>query len=95
VDASIEALHCAARRYCEERYRHWALLHGADAPPAPADLAARYQQLDAILEAVERFVPGDFATLEEARELLVVAGESARAPSPGGAGPATGRAAEE
>ena len=83
-----EQLHTAARRYCIERYAYWAKKYeelGDDLsdPIAYAytdeelNVFPRYHVLQAILEEVERFRPGDFADLAEARRKLSEAANSA------------------
>jgi hypothetical protein len=61
----IERLHTAARRFCMT-------------PPSgePRESGVRMDLLDAILIEVERSVPGDFTSVEEARTLLDVAGQT-------------------
>lgn len=94
---NTEAIHTAARRYCEERALDWVHAYdelraserrererrGVPEPVAytysPQALRTfpRYHVLHAILFEVERFVPGDFASLDEARSLIAAAGETA------------------
>jgi hypothetical protein len=75
-----EALHTAARRYCIDRAH---LLeerdHGEAAGTVRArfDLFARYDILYAILTDIESLTPDDAASLEEMRNLLIVAGQTA------------------
>jgi hypothetical protein len=89
----IEALHNAARHYCTERHAEWRRKYaqlGAEGrgrakdsagqwtySDAAYDVFPRYNVLDAILNEIERFVPGDFSSIEEAASLLAVAGETA------------------
>ncbi len=74
----IAALHQAARRYCTEQYARWSKAYMAQRKRGPApysdedyDLFPRYLVLGGILAEIERWVPEDFATLEEAKELLI------------------------
>ncbi len=89
MDLLIEKLHTAARRYCLDRYRYWAGRYaeiardGRDSRVGGAytrealDLFPRYNLLEAILVEIERSMPRDFSSLEEARELLGATGRSA------------------
>lgn len=74
----IEVLHTAARRYLMAQVAKWR--EAAWAPgQSESDRLTFHGYLDvaeAILAAVEGFVPGDFASLEEARALLALAGRS-------------------
>lgn len=87
-----EALHTAARRYCQERADQWRKRYSElsrDGRNQVEDneswtyseeaLATfpRYNVVDAILMEVERFVPHDFTTVQEAREVLILAGKTA------------------
>ena len=85
----IHLLHNAARRYCVERAdhvrQHYAELASAESSRAGAGYSdaayavfPRYQVLDAILTEVESFTPADFQSLEEAREFLLAAAETAQ-----------------
>jgi len=76
-----EALHTAARRYCLERAAMWSERY-AERPLGSTDpeslaIYPRYNVLRAILVAVERLIPSDFATLHELRDALVSAGQTA------------------
>lgn len=78
----IAALHQAARRYCIDEHARWARLYTSQrtsktAPYSNTDynLFPRYLVLDGILDEIERWVPAQLASLEEARERL---GEAAR-----------------
>jgi len=91
---SIEALHHAARQYCiehaaawRERYSELGAAGRATLPTTEAkwtytreayNAFPRYQSLEAIQNEVERFVPADFRSLEEARSMLALAGETAQ-----------------
>jgi hypothetical protein len=87
-----EALHTAARRYSQERAVLWQQRYsqlsqaGRDQFEGKGSrryseealaIFPRYNVLDAILTEVERFVPNDFRTLEEAREILILSGRTA------------------
>ena len=90
----IEALHYAARQYCIERAAVWhdrySKLGAAGRATVPTtgaqwtytreayDIFPRYQTLAAIQSEVERFVPANFRSLQEARSMLVLAGETAQ-----------------
>jgi hypothetical protein len=90
----IEALHNAARQYCidyaaswRDRYAQLMKIKGEkavsqggawDYSPAAYDLFPRYQILSAIQNEVEQFLPGDFASLDDARATLSLAGETAQ-----------------
>ena len=63
---------------------------------AARDLFPRYQQVEAVQRAIERFVPEDFDSLEQARERLADAVSSAEIPNPATrSDPISARAAEE
>jgi hypothetical protein len=83
----VDALHAAARRYCADQAAIWmnrgrtlaAQTPTADGlrPPGEAQAAyARSAFLSAIQEAVEAFIPADFASFAQARTLLTGAGAS-------------------
>ncbi len=82
-----EALHTAARRYCIERRRFWVeryieLRRGGDQPAygySTKDYATfpRYRILNGILVKAERVTPKEFATVDDLREYLVLAGRTA------------------
>ncbi len=92
----IAVLHNAARHYCVEqsahRHREYAQLAAAgrerttirsgswEYTKEAYGIFPRYQVLAAILAEVERFVPADFASVEESRSLLKLAGETAESP---------------
>ena len=92
----IAALHTAARHYSIERSRRWqveysnlnamGLAHVDESDgswtytAAAYDIFPRYNVLNAITDEVEHFLPSDFASLENARELLAVAGQTATSP---------------
>lgn len=69
-DHSIAALHQAARWYCLDRVRYWQHLpkhlFSDLAPPWP------WETLEFLLCQVEQFVPTDFATVDELREMLIL-----------------------
>ena len=79
-----EALHTAARRYCIERRRFWVeryieLRRGGDQPAYGYSTKyyatfPRYRILNSILVKAERVTPKEFATVEDLREYLVLAG---------------------
>ena len=89
----IAGLHNAARHCCIARIAHWRKTYSklAEAQSDLATIEAgeseythealdtfpRHNLLEAILSDVERFIPGDFSSLNEALELLVAAGETA------------------
>jgi hypothetical protein len=90
----IEALHHAARQYCIERASIWherySELRAAGLATVPTtggtgtytraafEIFPRYQTLAAIKNEVERFLPDNFNSLEEARSMLALAGETAQ-----------------
>ena len=94
---AVEALHHAARQYCAERAALWRQRYaqlgnvgGATVSIAGAkwtytaaayDIFPRYQLLSAMQNEVERLVPGDFASLDECRSILALAGETASSPN--------------
>ena len=85
----IEKLHTIARRYCIERYQYWYQKYfyeivktgkvraGNKYTDQAYQIFPRYNVLSAILTEVERFVPEDFSSLKEAREIIGFAGSSA------------------
>lgn len=88
---AIAALHLAARRYCEDNSRRWAEAYGELRATRGGGGALvysdddyrtfpRYNVLNAILEAIETWVPEEVATVEEARQRLVVAARTAASP---------------
>jgi hypothetical protein len=90
---TIHLLHNAARHYCIEQSARWTrrymelntagrgLIKASNGGRIYTDEAydtfPRYKVLDAIRADVERFVPGDFQSLEELRETLRIAGLTA------------------
>jgi len=90
----IEALHTAARRYCTERHddylREYCKLTAVggermtfrsgrwEYSEQAWDLFPRYRILEAIRSDVEHYVPSDFASLPQVREMLEEAGETAQ-----------------
>jgi hypothetical protein len=77
-------LHTIARRYLLERHAEWTRRYSEIGAPtgrrysaAALDTFPRYQVLQAILDEVERWQPGDFPDLPTAREALAEAGRSA------------------
>lgn len=81
-------LHTATRRYCMERDCHLRRLYsalqsiggdrsGSEYTKEALELFPRYNVLTAILTEVERFVPNEFSSLAEAKELLITAGRIA------------------
>jgi hypothetical protein len=89
-----EALHTAARRYCLERGAHWVeryaevMRQGRDREPdgydyTPVALATypRYNVLGAIRVELERIDPANLGTLEDTRELVILAGMAAESMS--------------
>ena len=92
---NVEAIHCAARRYCADQIARWTDAYaqleasgsarvgqGVDWTYSEASRRTypRYNVLKAILDEVERFVPEDFPSGDEARALLCAAAEVARSP---------------
>ena len=91
---TIEILHNAARRYCIDQHDEWVRRYAelsarrgegmtlragtADYSDEAWDLFPRYHVWAAIQSDVERFVPGDFQSLEELRAMLEAAGETAQ-----------------
>lgn len=90
----VTALHTVARQYCIERSafwrRHYAELvaSGQAEVSGPGggwsysatafDVFPRYQMLAAIQREVERFIPTDFSSFDDARQILELAGETAQ-----------------
>lgn len=81
-----EALVTLARRYCRDNFEYWCKEYdekraGNDFPytytDGDYDLFPRYNVLRAILLEVETLVGGDFSSLSECRECLLVAGQTA------------------
>jgi hypothetical protein len=80
----VAALHLAARRHCTDRHTFWCTRYaqrrgfssGAYSDEDYREFP-RYLVLSAILEEIERWVPDDFESLEEARELLIEAARTA------------------
>lgn len=84
----IAKIHSAARRYCEERYAYWVKEYTKIRGPGfgqfkktyskkELSIFPRYNVLKAILEEIERFTPDDFDDLNEARNLIAEAGNTA------------------
>lgn len=81
----IEKLHSAARKYCIEKSHYWRKLYfdliksdkkhnmGSYSDEA-LNLFPRYNQLDAILIELEKFIPEDFSSFSEAKEYIILAG---------------------
>ncbi len=75
----IQALHAAARRYCVERFDYWAERYKQLLPRMPVlaytpkqlDTFPRYNMVDAIREAIESAVSGDFSSLHDLRVFLI------------------------
>ena len=90
----IEVLHNAARDHCHKRATLWMTQYsrliaenrdrvalpngGRTRTPEAIDTYSRYRFLTAILHEIERFIPGDFHSLEECREFLGRAAETAQ-----------------
>src|SRR5258708_296437 len=84
-----EALHTAARRYCEDRWSVWYRQYSdmrrdrGDSRLAfmyrleDYSVVPRYRLLEAILVEIESVLPTDFDTVESLRDYLVVVGEAA------------------
>jgi hypothetical protein len=91
---AISALHNAARHYCIERISHWHQRYatmqasGRDRDTTRTgewtysqeayDVFPRYQVLAAILSDIEHYVPDDFESIEQLREIIATAAESAQ-----------------
>ncbi len=102
-------LHTAARRYCEERYAQWSALYSRmdregggynraakQYSHRARDVFPRYLQIHAMQLAIERFVPEDFVSLDDARVKLQRACEAAEIPNEATrSDPLSSRAAEE
>lgn len=85
-----QALHTAARRYCNEQYDHWAIKY-SEISLAGHDRAAdgyhyttealgvfpRYNVLNAIRIELERIDPNELANLNDTRDLILQIGERA------------------
>jgi hypothetical protein len=83
----IEKLHSAARKYCIDRSHYWRNEYfeltkrndrhyiGAYSDDA-LSLFPRYNQLDSILIELEKFIPEDFSSFSEAKEVIVLAGNT-------------------
>ncbi len=92
IESLAEAMHTAARRYCQERSTYWAKAYDQLAKAKKhydpnsqryskraLNLFPRYQQLYAIQAEIERVVPSDLGEeLEPARERLIALGEASR-----------------
>lgn len=83
----VENLHTAARRYCIDRGHYWQKKYhdylNTDGRPAGGtysdealDLFPRYNCLNAILVEIEKFIPEDFSSLLETKEILIQAGNT-------------------
>lgn len=82
-----QALHTAARRYCLDRHAYWCNRYSAikskrgfrHGPYSKAELATfpRYNVLNAIRVELERIDPESLGEIADARELIVLAGETA------------------
>jgi hypothetical protein len=81
VTGFAQALHTAARRYCiDEAARRRQDYFGrslGESGTETEDLLPRHLVLDAILAEVERLLPDELASEDEARDLLALAGEIA------------------
>jgi hypothetical protein len=79
-----EAFHTAARRYCLERASTWRKRYAEGGygsnDPAGQAIYPRYNTVEAILLEIERISGSDLASLEEARDFLVRAGQTAHSP---------------
>ncbi len=80
----IAALHLAARRYCTDRHAHWCDVYDqqrkvSSAPYSVQDYRVfpRYLVLGAILTEIERWVPAEASSVEDARARLVTAARTA------------------
>ncbi len=85
-----QALHTAARRYCNERYTHWTTQY-AEICRAGRDRATdgyhytsealgvfpRYNVLNAIRVEIERINPNELADPNDTRDLILIAGREA------------------
>lgn len=72
-------LHTAARRYCIERHGYWAHEYNvrATSETEGKQIYPRYHVLNAILVEVERFDPSSFSSLDNARKVIITAGNTA------------------
>jgi len=86
-----QALHTAARRYCTQKHSHWVdeytklpnegrAANDYDYTPEALNIFPRYNVLKAILNAVEKLVPSDFGSVDEARKALIATGQDAQSP---------------
>ncbi len=83
--SEIDNLHSLSRQYLSERFQYWTGLYGTidhrvsggDYSDIEKGIFPRYNVLSKILDDVERFVPGDFADLNEERLFLAESGRSA------------------
>jgi hypothetical protein len=107
----IAALHDAARRYCQDHAAEWVRRYsetpenerrvrtsgpyGWTYSDRAYDLFPRYNVLGAILHEVERFVPEEFSSVEELREILAATGETARSEFTNGTNPVEAAAMQE
>ncbi len=84
----IEKLHAAARRYCIDKHNYWTKQYNKIIGTGQArdgriytsdalSIFPRYIVLNAILVEIEKFTPQDFSTLEEAKVLISMSGDSA------------------
>jgi hypothetical protein len=108
---AIQVLHNAARHYCMDQTARWHRQYaeltasgrqrtssraGAwDYTAEAYNVFPRYNVLDAIRRDVERFVPGDFGSVDELKSTLLAAGETAIVPGPPFDGPVATRAADD
>jgi hypothetical protein len=108
---AIQMLHNAARHYCIEQAARWHRQYaelttsgrqrmssraGAwDYTAEAYNVFPRYNVLDAIRRDVERFVPGDFGSVDELKSTLLAAGETAIVPGPALDRPVATRAADD
>lgn len=88
----IEAIHTAARHYCQEQRLHWhrryddlnrRFYEGGDRPITAEKnaIVPRYLVLEAIKPEVERMAPDDLRSVEEAVEWLLLVGGLAQSTS--------------
>ncbi|MFB3429826.1 MAG: hypothetical protein ACFHWZ_15910 [Phycisphaerales bacterium] len=79
-----QALHTAARRYCDQQYRYWTEQYyelmrsggdraGPNYTPAALDIFPRYNVLSAIRVEIERFDPDELHGFDETLELMHLA----------------------
>ena len=82
-----QALHTAARRYCNERYEHWAVRYselardgrdrdGYNYTPEALRIFPRYNVLNAIRIELERLNPADLENLDDVRNYIILAGQA-------------------